>query len=109
MSTNSVVLLCMELDLFTPITEGLPPEKTQGFAYRHDRVLAGQFRLSIVDQVPVIDIGFGHWEEYTHWLDLSKLTLKETAVKKLAEMCHDSGLCHKDEITDELDYYVAGL
>lgn len=74
------------IHLFTSITEKLPENKTQGFAYRHDRVLAGLFMM--YSNTPAIDCGGGNIEYYTHWLDLSALTTKERANNAIFQ-CYD--------------------
>lgn len=85
------------LHLFTDLKDRKPEDKTQGFAYRHDRVYAGMFITH--RGTPIIDVGGGVFCEYTHWLDLSALTTKKRAIEAFNEGKKNNYECIADGVT----------
>lgn len=90
------------IHLFTDVKERLPENKTQGFAYRHDRVLAGLFMM--YSNTPAIDCGGGNIEYYTHWLDLSTLTTKKIKQQDKDDFFEDWKNCIPAEISRDGSY-----
>lgn len=72
------------LHLFTDVKERLPKSLTIGFAWRNDQALSGMF-FTHSRKGPLIDLGGGRTESYTHWLDLSALTTKHKAADAIEE------------------------